>query len=240
MSNEDIKNAQVRAGEQAVRERLRVKGLLSDPEPDPVKNDNTPVWELVIADMQERDRVGEQRYGVRLQANNGRDALVDAYQEGMDLVVYLRQVLEERICGDMAMLRSDEPSKIVACAYKHGHEGNHSWLFLRELVTLADSIILKVEPVQMVLHCPRCGAQHIDKAVTRCKKFEGLTENDRCGFEEGHVQPCKWLVSPVLEWDNPPHKSHLCAKCKCIWRPADVSTVGVEAIATRGEKDTWP
>lgn len=46
--------------------------------------------------MKERDRVGRERYGVPLQAGNGRKALVDAYQEALDQVVYLRQEIEER------------------------------------------------------------------------------------------------------------------------------------------------
>jgi len=56
----------------------------------PVTNDSVPIWNLVIADMLERDHVGRQRHGTPLQANNGRDALIDAYQEALDLVVYLR------------------------------------------------------------------------------------------------------------------------------------------------------
>jgi hypothetical protein len=46
--------------------------------------------------MVARDHVGRARYGTPLQAHNGRDALVDAYQEALDLVVYLRQAIEER------------------------------------------------------------------------------------------------------------------------------------------------
>ena len=46
--------------------------------------------------MYERDRVGRARYGMPLRAGNGRDALVDAYQEALDLAVYLRQAVEER------------------------------------------------------------------------------------------------------------------------------------------------
>lgn len=65
-------------------------------QPKPVANDGIPVWELVIADMKERDRIGRERYGTPLQAGNGRDALVDAYQEALDLAVYLRQAIEER------------------------------------------------------------------------------------------------------------------------------------------------
>lgn len=96
---DDIQQAQVEAAENAVVERLRRKGLLSnDEQPAPLRNASTPIWDLVIADMRERDHVGRQRYGTPLQANNGRDALVDAYQECLDLAVYLRQVIEERQC----------------------------------------------------------------------------------------------------------------------------------------------
>jgi len=72
--------------------------MINEPQPAPTTNDSQPIWELVIADMKERDQVGRERYGTPLQANNGRDALVDAYQEALDLVVYLRQAIEERTC----------------------------------------------------------------------------------------------------------------------------------------------
>lgn len=94
---DDIQMAQVEAGEHAVVERLRQKGLIAD-QPAPQPNTSTPIWELVINDMRERDNVGRQRYGTLLQANNGRGALVDAYQEALDLAVYLRQAIEERRC----------------------------------------------------------------------------------------------------------------------------------------------
>ena len=40
--------------------------------------------------------MGIEKYETPLQTFNGRDGLVDAYQEALDLCVYLRQVLEER------------------------------------------------------------------------------------------------------------------------------------------------
>lgn len=39
---------------------------------------------------------GRRKYGTPLQAHNGRDPLVDAYQEALDLCVYLRQAIAER------------------------------------------------------------------------------------------------------------------------------------------------
>ncbi len=65
-------------------------------QPPPVPNDRTPIVDLVVEDLAERKRIGIERYGVPLQAHNGRDALIDAYQEAMDLVIYLRQAIEER------------------------------------------------------------------------------------------------------------------------------------------------
>jgi hypothetical protein len=96
------------------------------PQPPPVANDKPAVWDLVVQDLERdvahhlpnwatkpwdvpevvalvltdaraRDAQGRERYGVPLQAGNGRDALVDAYQEALDLAVYLRQAIEEMV-----------------------------------------------------------------------------------------------------------------------------------------------
>ena len=68
----------------------------TEEQPAPIPNSGTPIWDLVIEDMTKRDKVGRERYGTPLQANNGRDSLRDAYEEALDLVVYLRQAIEER------------------------------------------------------------------------------------------------------------------------------------------------
>ncbi len=65
-------------------------------QPPPQPSDRTAIQDLVIADIQERKRMGIAKYGTPLQAHNGRDALVDAYQEALDLCQYLRQAIEER------------------------------------------------------------------------------------------------------------------------------------------------
>ena len=44
--------------------------------------------------------MGIEKYGTVLQPNNGRNALVDAYQEALDLAVYLRQRIEEDKLND--------------------------------------------------------------------------------------------------------------------------------------------
>jgi hypothetical protein len=70
------------------------------PEPMPIRNGGVSVWDLVISDMKGRDEFGRRKYGTPLQVNNGRDPLVDAYQEALDLVVYLRQAIERRTTVD--------------------------------------------------------------------------------------------------------------------------------------------
>jgi hypothetical protein len=62
----------------------------------PEENDGTVVLDRVLKDFQDRAEVGKARYGTYLKTNNGREALVDAYQEAMDLVMYLKQELMER------------------------------------------------------------------------------------------------------------------------------------------------
>jgi hypothetical protein len=68
-------------------------------QPAPVPNESTSIAYLVIQDIEARVQEGIKRYGIPLQANNGRDALVDAYQEAIDLAMYLKQAIEERDNG---------------------------------------------------------------------------------------------------------------------------------------------
>lgn len=65
-------------------------------QPMPVPNQEGDIQSLVIADIVTRRQVGIERYGTALQPHNGRDALRDAYEEALDLAMYLRQAIEER------------------------------------------------------------------------------------------------------------------------------------------------
>lgn len=72
---------------------------IRDPETDqqlPVVNDNLFVQDLVMQDIEERKALGIRKYGTALQANNGRNMLQDAYEEALDLCIYLRGALEEQ------------------------------------------------------------------------------------------------------------------------------------------------
>ena len=81
------------------------------PQPEPIHNDQPATWDLVMEDIKkhvvtvrdgellvqlmttdarDRNAHGIGTYGTPLQPHNGRDSLVDAYQEGLDYLVYLR------------------------------------------------------------------------------------------------------------------------------------------------------
>lgn len=67
----------------------------SERQPPPQKG-NQVVLHAVMDDLRERAEVGKIKYGTYLETNNGRDALMDAYQEALDLVMYLKQTILER------------------------------------------------------------------------------------------------------------------------------------------------
>lgn len=93
------------------------------PQTPPIKNTNPASWDLVVqdfkglysadepgpaaaivADMQDRDNFGFEKYGVRIQPENGRDNLVDAYQEMLDGAVYFRSaIFEMELVADEAV-----------------------------------------------------------------------------------------------------------------------------------------
>lgn len=90
-----------------------------------------------------------------------------------------------------------------------GELGDVSVALAHHIVDLHNKTLEDPAPIPMVIHCPECGLQHIDAS------------------------------DPEKGWFNPPHKSHLCARCLCVWRVADVPTTGVAHTETVGDADTW-
>lgn len=76
-------------------------------QPQPKPNDNSHIVDLVIQDMQARKQLGIERYGMPLQAFNGRNSVQDAYEEGMDKIFYMKQWLTERemLCKELEKLK---------------------------------------------------------------------------------------------------------------------------------------
>lgn len=57
------------------------------------------IQEQVRLDLVQREVLGKERYGTSLYPFNGREALIDAYQEALDLACYLRQAITEQGLG---------------------------------------------------------------------------------------------------------------------------------------------
>lgn len=60
------------------------------------KGSGKPILGMVLADLTNRALEGKEKYGEPLLAHNGRNPLWDAYQEALDLAMYLRQAIEEQ------------------------------------------------------------------------------------------------------------------------------------------------
>jgi hypothetical protein len=71
--------------------------------------------------------------------------------------------------------------------------------------------------IPIVIHCPRCGEQHIDRPET------DEEYSKRVKAQHG-------MAPPLFQWDNPPHKTHQCQGCFHEFRPANIHTVGVEKL----------
>lgn len=112
-----------------------------------------------------------------------------------------------------------------------------------------------LEPIDMILHCPKCGMLHVDRpdepGVCECGDEQDRHKYDfdgrfkYCESRHGsNNSECECSGYKLSTWNNPPHKSHFCRPadggCGNTWRPADVPTNGVAEIKTKGENDTWP
>lgn len=99
------------------------------------------------------------------------------------------------------------------------NDGDAFWAAIRD-ARAALSAPAQDAPIDMVLHCPACGRQHID--AREYQHGDHTAQNEHAAWE----------------WNNPPHRSHLCHGCGHIWRPADVPTNGVTAVKTKGKADS--
>jgi hypothetical protein len=123
-------------------------------QPAPVATHRRPAWDIVlehmarpredaygevrahvIADMKQRDELGRARYGTPLTSHNGRDHLVDAYQEALDMAVYLAAWLDERGFAPHDFILTKEPGGWTAfCIQNMFYEHIRAIVRLRALI----------------------------------------------------------------------------------------------------------
>jgi predicted RNA-binding Zn-ribbon protein involved in translation (DUF1610 family) len=86
-------------------------------------------------------------------------------------------------------------------------------------------------PISMILHCPECHTQHIDRVEPPRYHGREITREEWALLKKGQgvnfVPDQSCLHDP---WDNPPHKTHLCQKCGFLFKPANVETTGVASL----------
>lgn len=67
-----------------------------EPMPDRTRERQVDVFDYVFSDIKARRDYGRVEYGGPLVTNDGRNSLWDAYQEALDLAVYLRKAIIEQ------------------------------------------------------------------------------------------------------------------------------------------------
>lgn len=98
------------------------------------------VQSLVIRDIEERRKVGIQRYGTALQTFNGRNTLQDLYEECIDSTVYARSLLE---------MREATREELIEAAWSvcYGEEiDTYTWDRVIEKIVdkILDAVVLKI------------------------------------------------------------------------------------------------
>lgn len=112
------------------------------PQPDP-KPGRASVTDGMIEDLKERRTGGIKKYGGELESGNGREALVDAYQEAMDMALYLRQRVMEDV--DLHEARA-ELEKVKVTLYRlRDVLPTPGWVF-EDLMTQLDFAIERIAP----------------------------------------------------------------------------------------------
>lgn len=78
-------------------------------QPMPTPNDHPASADLALATIRQRDAIGQERYGTRLQPFNGRDSLRDAVEEMADGLMYGENAIKERDAdkAEIARLRAE-------------------------------------------------------------------------------------------------------------------------------------
>lgn len=108
--------------------------------------------------------------------------------------------------------------------------GKHWDSFVKRLEVaegIAQEILVRMgdAPLDMILHCPHCGVQHIDKPEP------GVCSSCGIDVDAHETVGC----TEFSEWVNPPHKKHLCKTadggCGKLFKPALVPTNGVKELS---------
>lgn len=101
------------------------------------------VTDLVIEDLKRRREGGIRKYKRELETHNGRSFVIDAFQEALDLVCYLRGLAQEQQDSVHAVTELQAAMKIMLSLHKAGGP-NLEWL--RSAILHVDRAIRLLTP----------------------------------------------------------------------------------------------
>lgn len=111
-------------------------------EPAPIENELPPIINSVCRlgihygvkiDLRARAETGKLKYGVLLQPFNGRNAVMDAYQECLDMIMYLAQAHFE-------MLELEPQAANMGVIEKHNKDADIIYKMLFKEIEHADTL----------------------------------------------------------------------------------------------------
>lgn len=105
MKNNDIIND--------ITELTHQEAIIILDKPDYDGNPENDCWINVINDMKQRRQFGIDKYQTPLQAGNNRSGLIDAYQEALDLSVYLKKIILEQETKSYQILQLKKLSALI-------------------------------------------------------------------------------------------------------------------------------
>jgi hypothetical protein len=161
---------------------------LSTPETQPAASKGPAIWPMVIKDMCDRHEAGCAKYATPLRAHNGRRPLIDAYQELLDLAVYLRQEIVEReqLQAELGLLRQQiELQRLAIATYESFSLGTVAPETTRAAATLMPNIATDDEewsPAESADDPDPLDGQEIDHQLRCALQVEEtiLTMGDLC------------------------------------------------------------
>ena len=205
--------------------------MRNEKQPIAVPNDGPAVWDLVMQDMNDRDKMGTRKHGTRLQPNNGRDAMVDAYQEALDLVVYLRQAIYERDDARLNNARTtiEERDRLRRYAdAMNGKPGTERHLFAGHCPdnTQPDSRDPECDACLLLLGWLPIATAPKDGTVVTVRFFRPWLHTARKGETQDWSCRARYLAKPFGGWRHA-DDGQCFAWPPTLWRPTEL-TDGLE------------
>lgn len=202
---------------------------LNEAQPAPKPSAHPAVWDLVVRDMHARDLGGERKYGMRLRPFDGRATMVDAYQEVLDLAVYLRKHLYEAehaqpLPADVAEVRCAAGITIAPEAALH-----------RALQERTDEL----ERVRRDLTAEKAFA-----VAAQRRLVEARAERDGMRRERDEARESARADGPVFVSGRHEGWSDIAVKLRAILDPADAERLNLDGLLHRvahlaAERAAW-